>query len=457
MFGLLLLTCTYAHAQVPHITGDIYVSVKNGTFKADLDVSRLPKTTNYVIRLNGGFNVEAFRDSTDLFSYRIERDYDSEKAYECFQYWFVAGNNSKISPQRFKVRYVGAFPVYSDSTKRSDWGDWKGNIAFNGKTVRATEQSAWYPILYDIQEDKAYKNVTFDITVHCPDAKAIYMNGCPPQYGQKVRFQADRPYPMLIFAGDYDFRKERNTYLVNTTLSPVQADVLDGWFTRIKTYYGQHLRIPYGADVTLLASTPVSKRNDWLFVTYPTIASVSPNGLLNKLVDENKRALADSLRLSFMAHELGHYYFGSILSPNSTLRWVFLEGMTEYLSLQATRDLIGNSFYDQQLKRYVSVSKNMTNFVPLGKVNSSGQITEMYKYQYTPLLLTALERQIGREQMWKWLVTILTTPNPVTDYNLFKSSLRKSGVDEKTVAYFDSTYLVSDNSLANLLALFQAE
>lgn len=144
-------------------------------------------------------------------------------------------------PQRFKVSYVGAFPVYTDSTRLSDWGDWKGNIAFNGKTLRAAEQTAWYPILYDIAQGKTYQNVTYDITIHAADAKAIYLNGCPPQYGQQARFKSDKPFPLLIFAGDFNFRKEQNTYLVNTNLTTKQAQVLDSWFFRIKDYYQKNL------------------------------------------------------------------------------------------------------------------------------------------------------------------------------------------------------------------------
>ncbi|MCX6217237.1 M1 family aminopeptidase [Spirosoma sp.] len=452
----LLLTGFSGYAQTPHITGDVYISIKNGTFKADLDVSRLPKTTNYAIRLNAGLNIQFFRDSTNTFSYASGREYKPDKSDESFQYWFPEKDQKgRYLPGRFKVSYVGAFPVSGDSAKRSEWGDWKGNIAFNGKTLRASEQTAWYPILYDIAEDKDYQNVTFDITIHAPDAKAIYLNGCPPQYGQQARFRSDRPFPLLLFVGDFDFRKEQNTYLLNTTLTAPQATVLDGWFSRIKGYYAQKLQIPYGADITLLASTPVSKRNDWLFVSYPTIASVSPKGWLNTLVDPKKLVLADSSLLSFIAHELGHYYFGSVVTPNSTLRWVFLEGMTEYISLQATRDLIGQVFYDRQLKRYIGATKSMTDFTPLRKINATGDIDEVYRYQYIPLLLTALEQQIGRQQMWKWLQTILNTPNAATDYGLFKSSLLKSGVSEKVVSDFEETYLSTDNSRAALLALFK--
>lgn len=456
LFFLSLLITTHIHAQTPHITGDVYISIKDGTFKADLDISRLPKTTNYSIWLNSGFNIRSFRDSTDKFSYAAEKNYDGDKAYESFQYWFPSSNNkTRYLPKRFKISYVGTFPVYStvDSAKRSDYGDWKGNIAFNGKTLRASEQTAWYPVLYDTLEDKRYQNVTFDITIHAPDARAIYMNGCPPQYGQQLRFQSEKPFPLMIFAGDFDFVKERNTYLVNTTLTKIQANILDSWLSRIKDYYQKNLQIPYGTDITLLASTPVTRRNSWLFVTYPTIASISPNGMLNRLVDDKKQALSDSSLLSFIAHELGHYYFGSYISPNSTLRWAFLEGMTEYLSLQVTRDLLGKRFYDKKIKDYIEANKGLKIFIPLKNIKNPSDINETYRYQYIPLLLTALEQKIGREQMWKWLRIILNTKSPTTNYEFFRSTLLSSGIDEKIVTNFESSYLTTDKGLQNLLSL----
>lgn len=286
-----LLTGFVASAQTPHITGDVYISVKEGTFKADLTVSRLPITTNYAIRLNSGMNVQFFKDSTNTFSYTADKNYDPEKAYESFQYWFPSNDQkSRYLPRRFNISYVGAFPVYSDSAKRSDRGDWKGNMAFNGKTLRASEQTAWYPILYDTLQDKAYQNVTFDITIHTPDAKAIYLNGCPPQYGKTARFRLERPFPLLLFVGDFDFKKERNTYLVNTTLTKLQAAVLDDWFSRIKDYYQQHLEIPYRADVTLLASTPSpNATTGCLSPTQPSLRSVLLAGSIHWSIPGQKR------------------------------------------------------------------------------------------------------------------------------------------------------------------------
>ncbi|CCH01849.1 hypothetical protein FAES_3842 [Fibrella aestuarina BUZ 2] len=458
---LLLLGCLsglLAYAQTPHLTGDVYISLKDGLIRADVMVSRLPATTHYTLRLNSGFNVQAFRDSADVTAYTAEKTYDGDNAYESFQYWFPSQDRkSRFLPRQLRVRYVGAFPVHRDSLKRNLRGDWKGNIAFNGKTVRAAEQATWYPVLYDTLQDRLYQNVTFDLTIHCPEAKAIYVNGCPPQYGQTARFRSDIPLPLLLFAGDFDFKKEQSTYLVNTSLSNTQAAVLDSWLTRIKTYYAQQLQKPYGTDITLLASTPTSRRNDWLFVTYPTIASVSPTGFLNTMVDEQKRALTDSANLSFIAHELGHYYFGSVLAPNATLRWAFLEGMTEYLSLQAIRELVGTAAYERQLKQYVGASKGLSPFVALKDVRRPDEVTETYRYQYVPLLLTAMERQLGRDQLWKWLRTILNSQNALTDYAFFRNTLLESGVAAKDVDALEQTYLTTGQALPNLLAQFKSK
>ncbi|WP_051350385.1 hypothetical protein [Dyadobacter alkalitolerans] len=157
-----------------------------------------------------------------------------------------------------------------------------------------------------------------------------------------------------------------------------------------------------------------------------------------------------------MAHELGHYYFGSVISPNSTLQWAFLEGITEYLSLQAIRDLVGKDYYDRQIKRYAGASKKMQDFVPLKNITIGSQINQDYRYNYVPLLLTALEQQIGKQQIWNWLSTVLRSQHPVTNYQFFKKSILDSGVDEQVFTSFEEKYLAPLSSLQDLLYLFRS-
>lgn len=92
----LLLISLAASAQNPHISGDIYLSVKKGTIQANLEVSRLPSTTNYSLGLNSGFNIQHFTDSTGKVTYEAEREYLPEKSSESFQYWFPAENKKTV-------------------------------------------------------------------------------------------------------------------------------------------------------------------------------------------------------------------------------------------------------------------------------------------------------------------------------------------------------------------------
>ena len=80
-----------------------------------------------------------------------------------------------------QFKYTGKFPVINNMSNASETGDWKGNIAFNGETIRTDSfQTAWYPILYDIEKDKRHDAITYNIEVTCLDCKSIYVNGSKP-------------------------------------------------------------------------------------------------------------------------------------------------------------------------------------------------------------------------------------------------------------------------------------
>lgn len=68
------------------------------------------------------------------------------------------------------MNYLGMYPVVADSTSGYMGSDWRGNIAFNGYSVRADGmQSNWYPVLYDISTRKRYENLRYDLNINCDD------------------------------------------------------------------------------------------------------------------------------------------------------------------------------------------------------------------------------------------------------------------------------------------------
>ena len=72
----------------------------------------------------------------------------------------------------------------------------------------------------------------------------------------------------------FDFTKNNKTYFINTELNSEQEKILGSWTEKIVNFYENKFKIPYGNSVTYLYTKPISKRNAWMFVTYPTIAII---------------------------------------------------------------------------------------------------------------------------------------------------------------------------------------
>jgi len=438
-------------AQIPHLTGEVKISILNGTIESNLEYSNLPKLKNYSIWLNTGLNLRYFRDAEDKFNYANKKYYDDEKSSEAFQYYFPDNENKgRFLPEKFKINYVGKFPVISDTLKANNRGDWKGNIAFNGKNLRASEQTAWYPILYDIENDVALNKVTYDIKINCIDCESIYLNGSSPIKGKTANFKSDKPISMMLFAGLFDFSKNKNTYFINTELNSEQENVLGNWTDKIVSFYENKFKIPYGNSVTYLYTTPISKRNSWMFFTYPTIAIIGQEKYnVKSYFVLNTNNLKDNYNIEYFAHELGHYYFGTVIVPNSDLRWVFLEGLTEYLALQTVKEVLGEESYQKKIDTYL---KATIDYIPKSMATiKNSEIDETFRYYYVPLLVTALEKEIGKERVWNWLRIVLKSEKLVkTDYEFFKTSLIKSGIKDSEFKNFEEKYILSEKAKENV-------
>jgi hypothetical protein len=335
-----------------------------------------------------------------------------------------------------------------------DRGDWKGNIAFNGTSVRMSEQSAWYPILYNVQQDKIINNYTYSLKVTTDEGNTVYLNGDVPKAGSSNTFSSTSPVPLLLYAGAFTFEKQQGVYFVNAGLSAPEQTLLCNWTNTMKDFYSAKLKIPYQGNITYIQATPVSKENNWAFVSYPTIAVIGHQFTLNSFFNRTAELKIEPANLRYLSHEAGHYYFGNLFHPNSDLQWVFLEGFTEYLSLQFTKEKLGKEAYQKGLLQYLKKINAAGEVAALNKA-SNLETNEMYRYSYAPLLLTALEKQIGSKQMWKWLALVANTKNATTNYAFFKSSLLSSGVSEKKYQAFEDTFINHPKRKENLVAEVQ--
>ncbi|MCC9044578.1 hypothetical protein LNQ81_18065 [Myroides sp. M-43] len=202
---------SFAQEKAPLVSGKVNISIKEGTFECDLILSDIPQLKNYYIRLNSGMNPLHFRskEPNDFLIYTDKSFNDSTSTGETSAYYFADNTKKgKFLPKSLQVRYVGKFPVATDTISNYSREDWKGNIAFNNYSVRADgNQSGWYPVLYDIDNDIVYDNVRYDIELTCKDCTTLYINGSAPIQGQSHRFKSDVPQELALFSGNYELSK----------------------------------------------------------------------------------------------------------------------------------------------------------------------------------------------------------------------------------------------------------
>lgn len=450
-FSLALLLALGASAQekAPLVKGKVKISIKEGTFDCDLTLAEYPHLKDYFIRLNAGMNLMHIRSKkpNDFVIYYSKSQNDTASTGESRAYFFKDNTGKgKFLPEELQFRYVGKFPVATDTINNFTRTDWKGNIAFNYNSVRSDGyQASWYPVLYDITTDKVFDEVRYDIEMECIDCSTLYVSGSLPVKAQKTRFKSEVPREMTIFCGNYDFKNVGDTYILNPDLTDAQLSEFTHLTNSYKKFLADKLQIPYDQPVTFVQTTPTSKKDGWLFVSYPTIFSIGwgENGLqslFNPKIQNWYRP--------FIAHELGHAYFGTYRVFNSELGDMMSEGFAEFLSLKVTQQIIGKEVYDKKIADKI---KDLKGFkpTPFSKVKARADYSdrEYYVYYYAPLVLLAVEKEIGEKKMYDWMRNLLQAKTTFTNYDFFLSTLKSAVKDDKKFGQIVSKYFEGDKTL----------
>jgi len=450
LFSLLTALTTAAQDTIPHLKGTVTISVKKGTIECDLTLSNMPRLSDYYLRLNSGMNIRYIKNAEPfMLPLQYERSLqDTLSSGESSAYYIPAWTESgKYLPHAIRFNYVGMFPVITDTTSVADW---RGNIAFNGTTLRADGiQSAWCPILYDVKTDTRYEKVTYDLAVTCEDCNVIYLNGSQPVSGTQANLSSTKSQDLTLFAGDFKSVSIDGDYFLNPDADVQQLTGLNKTLHSYQRYFENKLTVPYKGSTTYIQTTPVSKNNSWLFASYPTIVKVGWDEGMKSFASKEKGAGF----LQYMAHELAHYYFGNVRSFNSATGDMISEGFAEFLSLHITRRLISDSLYQKSMQSKVRAMRNLVP-VPVAKIRSKADYSnrELYVYYYAPLLFSAIEKEIGEEKMWEWMKSLLLSPTILTNYAFFEQTLKKVVNNKTTYDRLSDRYLNSDNSFQHIVA-----
>jgi hypothetical protein len=439
-----------AQDTIPHVQGKVTIWVKKGTIECDLTVSNMPRLTDYYFRLNAGMNIRYIKNAEESMSpLPYERSLqDTLSSGESLAYYIPAYNQSgKYLPRAVRFSYVGMYPVITDTTSVVDW---RGNIAFNGNTLRTDGiQSAWCPILYDVKRDKRYEKVTYDLHVTCHDCKVIYVNGSEPVSGTQARLKSTTTQDLTMFAGDVKSVSINGNYFLNPDADDQQLTELEKTLHSYQVYLEKKLGIPYKGKAVYIQTTPVSKDNSWLFASYPTIVKVGWEEGMKSFASKSEGAGF----LQYMAHELSHYYFGTFRTFNSELGDMISEGFAEFLALDITRTWISDSLYREKLQSKVRAMRNLKP-VPIALVRSKSDYRnrELYVYYYAPLIFSAIEKEVGKEKMAEWIKALLQSPAVFTNYPFFEQTLRNVVNDKTRFASLREKYFHSERTLQNAVS-----
>ncbi|MDY8137291.1 hypothetical protein [Aquimarina sp. 2201CG5-10] len=440
--GVSLLANTIS-AQV-HIKGSIEIDLNSGLFTCDVNLSNIPELKEYRILLNKGMNVKYFKDKkNELINYNGH--YDGEMKGEAIEY--VLKVDSTTALKELNVTYLGAFPVYANDYNNFDY---KGIIAFNNQTVRATEQTKWYPVIYDSVHDKLMNSYTYDLTISIVGGDTIFLNGTAPQKKNTARFVSKKAYPLLLFAGTYDFIENDGDYILNTAVTKENAKDIFKNIEIIKSNLSRNLDLEFTDHIYLINHKAINQRkkgSSWGFNTYPSFAFTGLD--FNELTDENGKFSNDYLR--YFGHEFGHNYFGNnVLSGK--LKWFWLESFAEYLSYNIAEDLIGIEFLKEVLIKRAKYLKEDDVFIPLHNIKDTNEIGEKYRYIMAPLMLKCFEDTFGRAKMNLVIKSLLEFAKSETlTLQYFKKSAIKSGIKKEDFEEFEKKFMTNENFKQNII------
>lgn len=423
--GILIPAPVLSGQAVPHLTGAVDIDLPRGLLTGDVCVSKLPAQDSVHFLLNRGLNIKSIRDAHGR-RLRYAGYFGGSIVGEGLQYTV---RDSADSSRTLCISYTGAFPVYDVRAGDFNTYDFKGAIAFNGRTLRAAEQAKWYPVMWDPKADRSHENVTYHLRVRCPACATIYVNGSPPRPGPEAEFRSAEPQGALLFAGDYAARQVGGALYLNSDIAPEAARALSGAVGNIGRFYERFLAVPYGDTIVFLEHQPLERYEgprSWAFVTWPTVAFAGAR------ISDFVETAAGPPRLKpwvwgFLAHEMAHFYFTQGSGP---YKQFFGESVAEYLALRATRRFVGDTAYHARLKAYHQEVVKGPAPLPLDRLaERPSAADDRYRYRYGPLLLVALEREVGAQRMGRLLHAILTAPaGEAREYALLRRAALEAGV-----------------------------
>ncbi len=448
----------FGQEKIPMLSGNVKVSIQNGTIECDLQLTELELPKEYVIRLNKGLNILNMEvQNPDSFLVGFNRDFtDSIQSDETVSYYIPSNTKGeKFYPDNIRFRYVGKFPVVNDTIEsKMQKEDWRGNVAFVKGNLRVDGlQSAWYPTIYDPINELQYDQLKYKITIDCNDCETMYINGAIPTKGKSINFKSEVAREPLLFIGKYNIQESETAYLLNSNFTYAELKEIDVLNNQIFDFMSDYTYIKYQDKIVWIDGGVAAKKYGFAFFSYPAITVVGdpPHDLHTSLKSYN------SNNLTTIAHEISHYYFGNLKRSNSYLESLIDEGFAQFLAYKYVSQKKDTNFTRNEITQAIEwfedpnfKFKAMLDFHKSENTNDR----ESYAYDYQTAILFSIEKEIGEEKMKNWIRLLLQGEVPISNKDFFKSTLKKAINNDKKYNDVVAKYLTGDLTVENMKRLW---
>ena len=445
-----------ASASSVRLDGSVTVDLARGGLAGNVCLVDPPMRGDTVqFALHHGFNVKRVRNESGrtlpLVGDALRAPGDVSLLYSVRD---TSGQNSRNGSSArpgvvhsICVEYVGAFPVYHVADGDYRWADGSDVIAFNGRTMRARGETRWLPTPFDAASDALRGDLPYRVDVRCADCRKLYLNGAPPHAGPEAELRSTSGVEPFILVGDFPVSEAGGMRILGETVTSDTARLFSERMQDITGFYAESLDVPFGAPPDIVRIIPVrfDRRGQfWGFFANPAL------GLAGLTLGDFVQILGDSLSparapvLGVLAHELGHRYFASMLDTDDAYYQFFSEPFAVYLDLQATRRFLGDSAFKARVRELHRRVADGPELAPPNRADPTTMASDRYRYAYAPLLLVALEQQIGARQMWHVLHELLQTgakPGANIDFDDFRAAVRRSGAPATAVKRWEDNCL----------------
>jgi len=332
------------------------------------------------------------------------------------------------------IDYSGEFPIDDVAAGRYRAEDRSELVAFNGRTLRARGISRWYPALSDPSLGVISESTAFDLEVSCVDCEWLYVNGGPVAAGPTARFTSLDARELLLLAGDFPVVEVDGSLIIGEAVAADTARMFLAALEEIQEFYSGFLEIPFGPQPDILRIIPLREERRghlWGFFSDPALALIGmPLGEFVRILRGPDRPVRRSIS-GFLAHELAHRYFGWNIGSHGPFRDMFGEPFASYLELKAVRHFSDERSYREAVRSLRESVVGSESLTPLTRAGPSDFAVHRYRYGYAPLLLFALEDEVGEAAMKRLLREILLSPPSErlgADYPFLQRAAMRAGI-----------------------------